>query len=159
MVIDVPQLYTLCFLVQDGKILLQKRNRPPFSGQWNAPGGKVDPLEAPHEACIREVEEETGLRIRNPRLQAVVTIGSTSSTEDDTATLFVFTSTRYVGTLRSSDEGEVAWWPLADVVNHPNVARNLVQLLPYVQNPDDRPVSGKLIYERGRLFAADFRMA
>jgi 8-oxo-dGTP pyrophosphatase MutT (NUDIX family) len=31
------------------------------TGQWLFPGGHVDPDEAPHEAAIREVREETGI--------------------------------------------------------------------------------------------------
>lgn len=33
------------------------------SGKWIPPGGKVEPNELQHQACIREVEEETGITV------------------------------------------------------------------------------------------------
>lgn len=33
------------------------------NGTWQLPGGHVDPDEAPHEAAVREVFEETGVRV------------------------------------------------------------------------------------------------
>lgn len=43
------------------RILLIQRAKPPFQGDSALPGGFVDPYEAPLQACLRELEEETGL--------------------------------------------------------------------------------------------------
>ena len=43
------------------KVLLTRRAD---NGQWCLPGGHVDPGETVAESCRREVEEETGLRVR-----------------------------------------------------------------------------------------------
>ncbi|MCL2477508.1 NUDIX hydrolase [Candidatus Bathycorpusculum sp.] len=45
----------------DNKILLIKRNTPPFIGYWALPGGRMDPGETVEQTVIREVREETGL--------------------------------------------------------------------------------------------------
>ena len=45
------------------RILLTKRNIPPFNGQWVMPGGKIDHGETIHTALKREVEEEVGLDV------------------------------------------------------------------------------------------------
>jgi 8-oxo-dGTP diphosphatase len=43
------------------EVLLIRRMNPPFQGMWALPGGFMDMNEAPEEAVIRELEEETGL--------------------------------------------------------------------------------------------------
>ena len=50
-----------------GRILMIHREKEDeHKGLWLAPGGKVESNEAPHETAIREMQEETGLIIRNP---------------------------------------------------------------------------------------------
>ena len=47
------------------KILLTRRSD---NGRWCLPGGHMEPGESISEACIREVEEETGLHVHLTRL-------------------------------------------------------------------------------------------
>ncbi|MCF7751361.1 NUDIX domain-containing protein [Bacillus subtilis subsp. subtilis] len=56
----------------DGAVLLVQRGRPPEQGHWGLPGGKVDWMETVEHAVIREVHEETGLRVAIERLLCVV---------------------------------------------------------------------------------------
>lgn len=49
------------FVVLDGKVLLHLH---PRQGLWLPPGGHIERDELPHHAALREVEEETGLRVR-----------------------------------------------------------------------------------------------
>jgi len=51
-------------LIQGGQVLLIKRGKEPLAGRWVVPGGTVELGESLEEALIREVEEETALRIR-----------------------------------------------------------------------------------------------
>jgi len=46
------------------KLLLTKRARIPFKGWWDLPGGFVERGENAEEAILRELEEETGLKIK-----------------------------------------------------------------------------------------------
>jgi ADP-ribose pyrophosphatase YjhB (NUDIX family) len=55
----------------DGRILLGKRNHDPKLGWWSFPSGFVDAGEVPEEAAIREVEEETGVKVRLDRMLGV----------------------------------------------------------------------------------------
>ena len=40
-----------------------RRGRPPATGQWSVPGGRVEPGESDTDAVRREVLEETGLHV------------------------------------------------------------------------------------------------
>ena len=59
-------------IVCDGKILLEKRKGEPGKGKWSVPGGLVELGETVEEAVIREVKEETGLDVAEPKLIDVV---------------------------------------------------------------------------------------
>lgn len=48
---------------RDGLLLLVRRERAPFKGHWDIPGGFLEAEETPTQGAIREAREETGLRI------------------------------------------------------------------------------------------------
>ncbi|MBT2767540.1 NUDIX domain-containing protein [Stenotrophomonas sp. ISL-67] len=56
----------------DGAVLLVQRGRPPEQGHWGLPGGKVDWMEKLEDTVVREVQEETGLRVAVERLLCIV---------------------------------------------------------------------------------------
>ena len=45
-------------------MLLARRGHPPSAGKWSIPGGLVDVGERLEDALLREIEEESGLRVR-----------------------------------------------------------------------------------------------
>jgi ADP-ribose pyrophosphatase len=53
---------------KEGKVLLVKRNNPPNRGKWALPGGLVELGETCEDAAVREVFEETGLKVKIERL-------------------------------------------------------------------------------------------
>ena len=53
----------------DGEILLVRTAK--WSGKWGTPGGKIDYGETMEEAFVREVAEETGLRLTDPEIVLV----------------------------------------------------------------------------------------
>lgn len=48
---------------RDEKVLIIKRAKAPFKGEWSIPGGRLEFGERLADAVIREVREETGVEI------------------------------------------------------------------------------------------------
>lgn len=63
------KLTTLCYLIDDGKVLLAMKKRGFGAGKMNGPGGKVMEGETVADACRREFLEETdcGFESLEPR--------------------------------------------------------------------------------------------
>lgn len=51
----------LCFVIQNGQILLIHKKRGFGAGKINGPGGRIDPGETALQAAIRETQEEIGI--------------------------------------------------------------------------------------------------
>ncbi|MCL2553599.1 MAG: (deoxy)nucleoside triphosphate pyrophosphohydrolase, partial [Actinomycetia bacterium] len=48
-----------------GRLLAARRTAPPeLAGQWELPGGKVEPGERDEDALVRELREELGVTVR-----------------------------------------------------------------------------------------------
>jgi 8-oxo-dGTP diphosphatase len=54
-----------CRIARDGAVLFLRRSPGVLrGGQWELPGGTVEPGEPHEDAAVREVAEETGLAVR-----------------------------------------------------------------------------------------------
>ena len=51
-------------VIHRGRVLLIKRGKEPLQGRWVVPGGTVELGESLEEALVRELEEETAVRVR-----------------------------------------------------------------------------------------------
>jgi len=60
---DTPIATVSILLIAQKKILFIRRNIPPYAGKWAPPGGYPEQGESMREAAIRELHEETGLRV------------------------------------------------------------------------------------------------
>ncbi len=59
-----------CYMLCQGRLLLlESAPHKNFGGSFSAPGGKMEPLETPLAAVIRETYEETGFLIDSDRLE------------------------------------------------------------------------------------------
>lgn len=108
----------LCYLEQNGQYLMLYRNKKPNdlnAGKWIGVGGKLEHGEAPEEALIREVKEETGLTLTRFRNRGLVTFISGDFTEY----MHLFTADEWEGTLTSCDEGTLRWVDKDQVLSLP----------------------------------------
>lgn len=48
---------------QGDRIFATARGYGEFKGKWEFPGGKVEPGETPHQALVREIQEELAVKI------------------------------------------------------------------------------------------------
>lgn len=102
-------LATLCYVKQNGKTLMVHRNKKPddiHAGKWNGLGGKFEAGETPEECIRREVQEEAGLVIQNPRLHGLLMFPKFKGND---WYVFVFTATEFSGELIESPEGRLEW--------------------------------------------------
>ena len=95
----------ICLVYQGDQILVQERNKKDWPG-LTFPGGHVENGENFHDAVIREVKEETGLRLRRPVLCGIEEF---KTEEEDRYIMLYYKCNDFTGKLKSSKEGEVFW--------------------------------------------------
>ena len=129
-------LTNLC-LVEDptnGKVVLQYRS-PERYKKWSGyafPGGHIEEGESLAESVIREVYEETGLTIADPKLVAVK---DWEPEEGGRYIVFCYKATEFTGQLRSSEEGEVSWVK-KDQLEKLDLSYDMLPLLEVMEDPD-----------------------
>ncbi len=64
------ELTVLCLLRDDDRYLLQNRVKKDWKG-YALPGGHIEAGESIVDAVVREIKEETGLTVLNPKLCGV----------------------------------------------------------------------------------------
>jgi 8-oxo-dGTP diphosphatase len=97
-----------CLIKKDNKILLLQRGEtaPTNPLLWDLPGGLVDYGEMPDDAIIREIVEETNLKIRNLKL-----VSSTVFLRKEIPTLVLFYIGDYLdGNVQISSEHQSFEW-------------------------------------------------
>jgi 8-oxo-dGTP diphosphatase len=96
----------VAIIVAQGKVLMARRRASEGEISWVFPGGAIEAGESPEDAAVREVDEETGLKV-----EAVKTLGARVHPKSGVPMHYV--AVRLVGgEARVADEEEldaVAW--------------------------------------------------
>ena len=94
---------TLCYLERDGSLLMLFRNKKAVDenhGKWIGVGGKFEEGETPEECAVREVYEETGLKVGSLKLRGIITFVMQPLT---TEYMFLYTCDDFSGELSDPD--------------------------------------------------------
>ena len=106
------KLATLCYVInktENSTLMIHrvKKENDYHEGKWNGLGGKFEQGETPEECAVREVQEESGLIMKNPRLHGFLTFPMFDEVDD--WYVFVFTASEFEGKLITSNEGNLKW--------------------------------------------------
>src|SRR3569833_149241 len=102
-------------VVQAGRVLLVQRGREPLKGKWSLPGGMLEIGESLHEGVIREVEEETGLRVEPIELVELLDRIIREQSPEGERVRYHYVIADYLcrvvgGTLKAASDAEAARW-------------------------------------------------
>jgi len=104
------KLGSLCYIEKNNQYLMlhrTKKQKDMHEGLYVGLGGKFEVGESPEDCVIREVFEESGLQINNPRLRGILTFPAFSKGED--WYVFLFVATDFTGEVQPCKEGELVW--------------------------------------------------
>lgn len=102
-------------VIRDGRVLLGRHTYGPGKGRLILPGGYVQKGETPQQAVVREVLEETRVRVKAARV-----VGIRFNMKD----WYVLFAAEYLsGTGEPGDEenSEVVWLPIEEALERPDV--------------------------------------
>ena len=85
-----------------------KKSNDIHERKWNGLGGKFEAGETPEECVTREVLEESGLSIQNPKYCGLLMFPNFKGND---WYVFVFTASEFIGELIDSPEGSLEWIP------------------------------------------------
>ena len=143
---EETELTVLCLIHDGHRYLLQDRVSEDWKG-YTLPGGHVEIGESIVDAVIREMKEETGLVIENPRLCGIKQFPLRDGEyRKGRYLVFLFEATQFSGKLESSDEGKMSWIATEDLDTVPLVDdfHELIEVM-----TDDRYSEFQYVVEKG----------
>ncbi len=118
-------------------------------GKYNGLGGKMHRDEDVVSCMKREIREESGLECVAMQLRGTINWTGFGPEGEDWLG-FIFLITRFSGEpLRHNTEGDLGWYPLAELVRLPMWEGDR-HFLPLVFDEDPRPFHGYMPYENAR---------
>src|ERR1035437_1839727 len=98
----------LCIIHQHPRILLGMKKRGFGTGRWNGFGGKVLPDETIEESLMREVEEESGIKLQD--MQKVGFMEFEFKGNPEIIEVHVYKAEKFSGEVAESEEMKPQWF-------------------------------------------------
>lgn len=112
------KLATLCYVRKNDQTLMLHRVKKAndiHQGKWNGLGGKLEVGESPEHCVVREVSEESGLNILQPRYHGLLVFADFKA---DDWYVWVFSADQFDGELvEACAEGLLKWIPNAEIAS------------------------------------------
>ena len=143
-----------CFLTDGDRVLLIRREKEPYKGAFTVPGGKKEKGETFFDACVREMEEETGLIVNDPHVRGIAHVVQEETAKEVVSVYFAARS--YRGTLRESDEGALVWAPIPACFDMPGINPFFLKIAPHVFSSTDSFFASIFVNERGDIVRDSF---
>lgn len=111
---DGIELTTMCALIRQGRVLMIERCKS-WKG-WAFPGGHLEPGESLSDCAIREMSEETGVKISQVYYKGLTNIFNTISGKRHI--IINFTASDFTGKVKEfCDEGRINWVDIEHIEN------------------------------------------
>ena len=144
---------TLCYIAQGEDYLMLhrvKKENDLNHDKWIGIGGKFEDKESPEDCVLREVWEETGLKLTSYRYRGLVTF---VSDRWPTEYMHLFTADGFTGSLKECDEGVLEWIPRRRLLELPHWEGDAI-FLDLIAREDTPFFSLKLCYQGEELTQA-----
>lgn len=103
-------------LIDDDRVFLIQRAYAPFANLWTLPGGRREPGESAEDCVKRELFEETGLLVSDPRPVLIEDVGE----GEMKFRLAVFTARQvYVAPVVSHEVADWDWVEISELDRYP----------------------------------------
>lgn len=114
-----------CYLIKDDKIVVTKYKKGnKKEGYYDIPGGKIEEGETPEQTAIREMKEETGLKVENLKYKGNMIIEYPNRIFD----FDVFITNESEGETQEFEENTSEWIDIKELLQKEKILSNIMIL-------------------------------
>ena len=95
------EITNLCYVMDGEQVLLIEKKRGLAAGKVNGPGGRMEKGENPEGSVVREVFEETGIKITEPKFVGILEFNNDEKLHN---ICFIFTADKFEGEAKETEE-------------------------------------------------------